>query len=280
MIVTDNIDQVRQKRWQDPTLSWGLVPTMGALHDGHLALVNKARIENERAAVSIFVNPTQFSAGEDLSTYPRPLESDLAMLEAAGVDLVFTPTADIMYPAGFQSKVEVTKLSRFLEGASRPTHFAGVTLIVCKLFNIFQPTRAYFGQKDAQQTVVLNRMVHDLNLNLKLVICPTQRASDGLALSSRNRYLSPAERAAAPILYQALQTASQLIKEGNTRGKTIRQTMRDLIMGEPLARIDYVSAANLNTLEEMDALEGDVLLSLAVFFGQTRLIDNVMIYDL
>ncbi|MDJ0752664.1 MAG: pantoate--beta-alanine ligase [Ardenticatenaceae bacterium] len=280
MVVTDNIDQIRQKRWQDPTVSWGLVPTMGALHDGHLALVKKARMENERVAASIFVNPTQFAAGEDLSTYPRPLERDLAMLDAAGVDLVFTPTADIMYPAGFQSKVEVTRLSRFLEGASRPAHFAGVTLIVCKLFNIFQPTRAYFGQKDAQQTVILNRMVQDLNLNLELVICPTQRASDGLALSSRNQYLSPAERAAATVLNQALQTAAKLIKEGETRGDTIRRTMGELISGEPLARIDYVSAADLNTLEELDTLKGDVLLSLAVFFGQTRLIDNVMMYDI
>ncbi|MGB1252318.1 MAG: pantoate--beta-alanine ligase, partial [Candidatus Promineifilaceae bacterium] len=184
MLVTEDIYAIRRARWADPSLSWGLVPTMGYLHAGHLSLVKRAREENDRVVVTIFVNPTQFAAGEDLSTYPRDMEGDLAALSAENVDLVFTPTPAIMYPAGFQTDVIVNDVSQMLEGASRPTHFKGVTTVVTKLFNIIQPTRAYFGQKDVQQTVVLKRLVTDLNINTDLIVMPTVRMADGLAMSS------------------------------------------------------------------------------------------------
>lgn len=278
MIVTSDISEIRKNRNTDPAQSWGLVPTMGALHDGHLALIQAARENNDRVAVSIFVNPTQFAAGEDLSTYPRPLDQDLGLLETAGVDLVFTPTPAEMYPPGFQTQIFLPHLAARLEGASRPTHFAGVAVVVCKLFNIFQPARAYFGQKDAQQTIVLRQMVQDLNFNLDLVVCPTVRAADGLALSSRNQYLSADQRQAAPIIHQSLQNAHRLILAGERDAQTIRQAIRSMISAEPLARIDYVSAAHAETLAELDRLTGKVLLSAAVFFDRTRLIDNELIY--
>lgn len=277
MIVTHSITEVRQKRWSNPAATWGFVPTMGYLHAGHLSLVQRAKQENDQVAVSIYVNPTQFAPHEDLATYPRDLERDLALLQAAGVDLVFTPNDQVMYPAGFQTKVEVTQLAQYLEGASRPTHFAGVTLVVSKLFNIVQPTRAYFGQKDAQQTIVLRRMVQDLNVNLELIVCPTGREADGLAMSSRNKYLSAEQRQAAPVLYQALQQAQTLILQGERQGETIKQAILHHLSQEPLARPDYVSVASAETLQELTELSGSILISLAVFFGKTRLIDNLML---
>ncbi|MCI0396361.1 MAG: pantoate--beta-alanine ligase [Chloroflexi bacterium] len=269
--------QVRAIRWADPSLSWGLVPTMGYLHDGHLSLVRQARAENDRVAVTIFVNPTQFAPTEDLSTYPRDLERDLALLAAGGVDLVFTPDNTTMYPPGFQTKVTVEQVSRPLEGLSRPAHFQGVTTVVAKLFNIVQPTRAYFGQKDAQQTVVIRRLAADLNFNLEIIVGPTIREADGLAMSSRNVRLSPEQRAVATVLYRALHTAVSALRAGEHDSETLRALMRDTVAAEPLARLDYVSVAHLHTLAELDRVESGALFSLAVFFGNVRLIDNIVV---
>ncbi len=277
MIVTAQINEVRAIRQSDPSQTWGFVPTMGYLHEGHLSLVSRAAAENDHVAVSIYVNPTQFAPHEDLASYPRDMDGDLALLEALNVDLVFTPDDSIIYPAGFQTAVTVNELSKPLEGASRPTHFQGVTTIVAKLFNIIQPTRAYFGQKDAQQAIVLQRMVQDLNYDLEMVICPIAREEDGLARSSRNKYLSPAQRQAATVLSRALKRAEEAYKDGERQGGKLRAIMRSAIEEERLARIDYVSAANPQTLAELDEIENGVLLSTAVFFGKTRLIDNILI---
>ncbi|MDZ7268677.1 MAG: pantoate--beta-alanine ligase [candidate division KSB1 bacterium] len=277
MIVTSEIARVRAVRWQEPHLRWGFVPTMGYLHEGHLALVRRARAENDKVAVSIFVNPLQFGPREDLSTYPRALQRDLEMLAAVPADLVFTPDEREMYPPGFQTVVTVQNVTRPLEGSSRPTHFQGVATVVAKLFNIVQPTRAYFGQKDAQQTVVVRRMVQDLDFNLEVIVCPTVREADGLAMSSRNAYLSPEERRAAPVLYRALTAAQQAWRAGERRAESLRQEMRAIIAQEKLAVVDYVSVADPVTLEELETISGPALLSLAVFFGKTRLIDNVLL---
>lgn len=277
MIVAKTIAEVRTARWENPTLSWGLVPTMGYLHEGHLSLVRKARTENGRVAVTIFVNPTQFGPTEDLSTYPRAPDRDLSLLQAEQVDLVFTPADDVVYPADFQTEIHLTRVSKPLEGASRPTHFLGVATVVAKLFNIVQPTRAYFGQKDAQQTVVLQQMVRDLNFNLEMIVCPTVREPDGLALSSRNKYLDPAQRKAATVVHRALTAAETAVNQGERDGNQLRQIMTNIISAEPLARIDYVSAADPFTLAELDRIAGGVLLSTAVFFGSTRLIDNILL---
>lgn len=280
MIISGEIEIVRQTRWQDPSHSWGLVPTMGYLHEGHLSLVRQARSENDRVAVSIFVNPTQFSPTEDLASYPRDLKRDLELLQAEDVDLVFTPESDVMYPRNFQTTVRVEKVTKPLEGKSRPTHFEGVTTVVAKLFNIIQPAKAYFGQKDAQQTVVVRQMVADLNFNLELVICPTMRESDGLAMSSRNTRLTAQQRAAAPILYRTLSATASSLNAGERRGSILRQNMANTIQSEPLARLDYVSVADPETLMELDEVRDGALLSLAVFFGDVRLIDNLLIESL
>ena len=278
MIVTANIEEVRKQRWANPTQSWGLVPTMGALHDGHLDLVRRAKQSNDYTAVTIFINPKQFAANEDLAQYPRDLERDLALLKKEGVDLVFTPTEKMMYPTGFLTRVAVDKLPRRLEGSRRPTHFSGVTLIVCKLFNIVQPTRAYFGQKDAQQTIIIQRMVADLNINTEVVVCPTKRDSSGLALSSRNIYLTPEQRLAAPILNLALTRATEAFNSGAIEAKQLRGIMQETLEMEPLARPDYISIADLETLNEVEQVKNrPVLLSLAVYLGTTRLIDNRVI---
>lgn len=277
MFVTGNIEEVQEHRWANAKLTWGLVPTMGYLHEGHLSLVRLSLAENDKTAVTIFVNPTQFAPTEDLSSYPRNLEGDLALLEAAGVDLVFTPSDAIMYPPGFQTTITLSRITQPLEGSSRPNHFAGVATVVAKLFNIVQPTRAYFGQKDAQQTIVLRQMIRDLNFNLQMVIGPTMREPDGLAMSSRNALLSAENRAAAPALFRALSTAKAAYEAGERSGEALRQIMREIITAVPQARIDYVSAADPHTLAELDVVEDGVLLSTAVFFGQTRLIDNILI---
>jgi pantoate--beta-alanine ligase len=272
-----SIPELRALRWQDPSLTWGLVPTMGFLHEGHLSLVRQARAENDRVAVTIFVNPAQFAPSEDLSTYPRNLERDLALLRAEQVDVVFTPDTQTIYPPDFQSFITVEKVTQRLEGASRPTHFRGVATVVAKLFNLVQPTRAYFGQKDAQQTVVIRQMVRDLNFNLELVIGPTVREPDGLALSSRNQYLSGAERAAATILNRALMKVEHAFRQGERRAEPLRHSIRQTIASEPLARLDYASIADATTLDELDTLDRPALASLAVFIGRTRLIDNVIL---
>jgi len=227
--------------------------------------------------VSIFANPTQFGPREDLSKYPRPLERDLQLLSDAGVDLVWTPTPDSVYPPGFQTWVEVENVTRPFEGAHRPGHFRGVATVVAKLFNAFTPDRAYFGQKDAQQVVVIKRMAADLNFPLEIVVCPTVREPDGLALSSRNAYLSSDERKAATVLYRALSAAKVAFEQGERGGGRLREIMTSTLAAEPLARPDYVSAADPETLAELDQIHGGVLLSMAVRIGATRLIDNFLL---
>lgn len=255
----------------------GFVPTMGYLHGGHLALVKQARAENSSVVVSIFVNPTQFAPQEDFDTYPRDLERDLALLKKEKIDAVFTPSSNEMYPTGFSSSVQVGKISERLEGASRPGHFRGVATVVTKLFNIVAPTRAYFGQKDAQQAIVIKKMVIDLNMNVEVVVVPTVREKDGLAMSSRNIYLNPEERQAATVLFKALTHAQELWVKGEKSAVSIRQEMTALIEKEPLANIDYVSVADRQTLEELTTIDRPALVSLAVRIGKTRLIDNILL---
>jgi pantoate--beta-alanine ligase len=255
----------------------GLVPTMGYLHEGHLSLVSRAKAENEHVIVTIFVNPTQFGANEDLSKYPRDLERDLSLLRPLGVDVVWTPSAEVMYPSGYQTWVEVEALTHPLEGAMRPGHFRGVTTVVAKLFNATQPTKAYFGQKDAQQAAVIRRMAVDLNFPLEVVICPTTREADGLAMSSRNKYLNEAERKAATMLFRSLSAAKDVYEGGERDAEKIRAKMKEVIAAEPLAQMQYVSCADYDTLEELDVIKGKALLSMAVFLGKTRLIDNFVL---
>lgn len=255
----------------------GFVPTMGYLHQGHLSLVRKARSENETVVASIFVNPKQFGPREDLSRYPRDTEQDLEKLVKEKTDIVFMPAGDEMYPPNFNSWVEVAGLTDKLEGLSRPALFRGVTTIVAKLFNIVRPDRAYFGQKDAQQLMVISKMVKDLDMDLEIVSCPTVREPDGLAMSSRNSYLNPDERLAAAVLYRALVLAEQLWSRGEKDAGKIRDEMRRLIEKQPLTEIDYISLADINTLDEMDEIKAPVLVSLAVEIGRTRLIDNTVL---
>jgi pantoate--beta-alanine ligase len=255
----------------------GLVPTMGYLHEGHLSLVRAARRENASVVVSIFVNPTQFAPNEDLARYPRDEERDLAMLEREGVDGVFAPGVGEMYAQGFNTYVTVEGLTGRLEGASRPTHFRGVTTVVLKLFNIVQPDRAYFGQKDAQQLAVIRRMTRDLDLPVRIVGMPIVREPDGLAMSSRNAYLTPEQRTAATVLCRALAAAEGLFEDGVRDAAQIRRRVEGVIAEEPLAEVDYVSVADAETLEELPTFDAPALISLAVRFGQTRLIDNVVL---
>ena len=255
----------------------GFVPTMGFLHAGHISLVQRARAECGSVVASIFVNPTQFGPNEDLAKYPRDLPRDLKLLESAGADLVWTPTPESIYPAGFQTWVEVERLTRRLEGEVRPGHFRGVTTIVAKLFNAVRPDKAYFGQKDAQQAAVIRRMVCDLNFPVEIVVCPTVREADGLAMSSRNTYLNPKERQAAKVLFRALSAAKAAYEGGEREAGILRGVMRETVQAEPLARLQYVSCADYDTLEELERIMGKSLLSMAVRLGKTRLIDNFVI---
>jgi len=256
----------------------GLVPTMGALHEGHIALVKEARKNNSTLAATIFVNPSQFGPQEDLSAYPRNLERDSALLKEEGVDLVFTPGVEEIYPPGFNTWVDVGGLGDRLEGEHRPGHFRGVATVVAKLFNIVGPDRAYFGQKDGQQSAVIRKMVRDLDLDVEVVMVPTVRDSDGLALSSRNAYLTEEQRRAAPVVYRALQLAQRLWQEGITDGSRIRSETSLVLESEGLIeRIDYVSVANAETLEELDKVKGRVMVSVAVQLGKPRLIDNIIL---
>jgi pantoate--beta-alanine ligase len=255
----------------------GLVPTMGYLHEGHLSLVRRAREECSCVVVSIFVNPTQFGPQEDLSKYPRDLERDLSLLEPLGVDLVWMPTAEEIYPPGFQTWVEVEGITRPLEGSMRPGHFRGVTTVVTKLFTAVQPHKAYFGQKDAQQAAVIRRMTRDLSFPIEIVVCPIVREPDGLAMSSRNVYLDPEERQAATVLYRALNAAKNQYESGERKAEKLRQIMREVIEAEPLAQMQYVSCADYDTLRELETVTGKALLSMAVFLGKTRLIDNLVL---
>jgi pantoate--beta-alanine ligase len=250
---------------------------MGAFHEGHLSLMRIARAENDVVIVSIFVNPIQFARDEDFDSYPRDLQDDLAQAERAGVDLVFTPSAEAIYPDGFQTYVDVTEITDGLCGASRPGHFRGVTTIVTKLFNLVRPHRAYFGQKDYQQSAVVRRLVDDLNLDLEIVLLPTIREADGLAMSSRNVRLTPEERQAACVLYASLRLTEERVEAGERNTKVLLDEMQTMIETEPLAHLDYVALCDPETLKPLDRIEGPTLLALAVRFGETRLIDNLLI---
>ncbi len=263
---------------RDAARPLGLVPTMGALHEGHMSLVRRAREENETLAATIFVNPAQFGATEDLSTYPRPLEDDLAALLAQNADLVYVPPVEEVYPPGFDTWVDVPVLGDRLEGAHRPGHFRGVATVVAKLFGLTRPDRAYFGQKDGQQTVVIRRLARDLDLGVDVVVAPTVREPDGLALSSRNVYLSKEERNAAPVVYRALCEARRSWEGGVRDADMLRSEARRVLDAEPrVARIDYVSVADVETLEEMDTVDGPAMVSVAVRIGRPRLIDNIVL---
>ncbi len=255
----------------------GFVPTMGYLHQGHLSLVKAARSECDFVVVSIFVNPIQFGVGEDFEQYPRDLASDARMCQEEGVNLIFSPSEREMYPRGFDTRVQVEELTRGLCGRGRPGHFRGVTTVVTKLFNLVEPDIAYFGQKDAQQALVLKKMAADLNMNVTLKIMPTVRETDGLAMSSRNAYLSPDERKAALVLYKSLKQAEELIKDGSRNASKIIDTMKEIITGEPLAQLEYIEIVDTTNLEHIDYMEAEVLIALAVKMGQTRLIDNIIV---
>lgn len=276
MQIISSIAEMKKAR-ASLTGSVGFVPTMGYLHEGHLSLVKRAKAENSYALVSIFVNPAQFGPAEDLAKYPRDIPRDMELLRSVNTDVIFTPAVQEVYPAGYCTWVEVNKVSKPLEGALRPGHFRGVATVVNKLFNIVQPARAYFGQKDAQQVVVIRKMAEDLNMNLEVIVCPTIREPDGLAMSSRNVYLNPAERKAAAVLWKSLQQARSLWDKEERRADTIRKAMLDVLSQEPLAAVDYVSAADARTLEELDRIEGPCVISLAVKIGKTRLIDNILL---
>ncbi len=276
MKTTDNLTELRALR-ASMKGAFGLIPTMGALHAGHASLVQQARAECRHVGASIFVNPSQFSAGEDFGKYPRTLEKDLALLESLGVDVVYFPTADSVYPPGYQTWIDVAVVSDRLEGECRPGHFRGVATVVAKLFNSFQPDKAYFGQKDAQQVAVLKRMVRDLDFPVEIVVCPTVRESDGLALSSRNAYLNAGERKAAIVLHRALSAARSSYESGERNADAVRERMRAVLRSEPLAKEQYVSVADPETLIELDTISERALFSMAVRIGNTRLIDNFIV---
>ncbi|OGO00688.1 MAG: pantoate--beta-alanine ligase [Chloroflexi bacterium RBG_13_51_52] len=275
MIVIKTIAEMRQLR-KDAAGSVGFVPTMGFLHEGHISLVKRAKKENAVVVVSIFVNPAQFGPREDFKKYPRDIKRDLALLEPL-TDIVFMPSTDEMYPKNYSSWVEVQDITEELEGAARPGHFRGVSTIVNKLFNIVEPTKAYFGQKDAQQVAVIKKMVRDLNMNLQVVACPTVREKDGLAMSSRNTYLTSEQRRAAPVLYKALMLAKELAAQGEKDAGVLRHEMTELIEKESLADIEYISVADNETLKEIHRMKLPALVSMAVKFGKTRLIDNIVL---
>jgi pantoate--beta-alanine ligase len=276
MKVIETVAGMREWRRQTKGMV-GFVPTMGYLHEGHISLVKRAKAENSVSVVSIFVNPTQFGPKEDFKNYPRDTERDLAMLKPF-TDAVFMPSDKEMYPDKYNTWVDVSGLTEPLEGASRPGHFRGVSTVVTKLFNIVQPTKAYFGQKDAQQLLVIKKMAADLNMNLEVIACPTVREPDGLAMSSRNTYLTPELRKGAPVLYKALTLARDMALKGEKDAEKIRRDMKALISKEPLAEIVYISIADAFTLKEFEEqMQKPALVSMAVKFGKTRLIDNIIL---
>lgn len=279
MQIATTINEVRAnvKAWKKEGLSVGFVPTMGYLHEGHGSLISRARKENDKVVVSIFVNPMQFGPGEDLESYPRDLDKDSVYCESLGADLIFHPEPEEMYTDGFCSYVDMSVLTEELCGLSRPVHFRGVCTVVNKLFNIVQPDRAYFGQKDAQQLAIIKRMVQDLNMDLEIIGCPIVREEDGLAKSSRNTYLSEEERQAALVLSRAVKLGQELVAGGETDAKKIVSEMRALIEKEPLARIDYVKAVDGLTMQQIDTVKKPMLVALAVYIGKTRLIDNFIV---
>ena len=255
----------------------GLVPTMGYLHEGHMSLARRARADNATVSASIFVNPTQFAPNEDLAAYPRDMDGDLAKLEEAGVDLVFAPAPQEVYPAGFDTRVDVGEIAAKLEGASRPGHFRGVATVVCKLLTIVRPDKVYFGQKDAQQCLVIKRLNADLNLGAEVVVIPTTRDSDGLALSSRNAYLRDGDRESALTLSRSLNLAREMHQSEILNAKKISGQMRNLIESEPRTSVDYISISDAETLDELDIIDRPALVSLAVRIGDVRLIDNTLL---
>ena len=278
MVVIESIADVRRARAELPS-PLGLVPTMGFLHEGHLSLVRRARAECAAVVVSIFINPTQFGPGEDLERYPRDLERDLDLLRPIGVDLVWTPSPEEVYPPGYQTFIMVEHVSRPLEGKARPIHFRGVATVVAKLFNVCAPQRAYFGQKDAQQAVVVRRMARDLDFPLEVVVCPTVREPDGLAMSSRNAYLAPSERPAATVLFRSLTAVKEALTGGEHDADMLRAIMSRALATEHAVTEEYVSIAHPATLDELEIVEGEALFSMAVRLGRTRLIDNFLLQD-
>lgn len=278
----DNVEAVRSavRAARGKGLSVGLVPTMGALHAGHGSLMRAARAETGLVAVSIFVNPAQFGPHEDFHRYPRPFEADVAFCAREGVDLIFHPEPTLMYPPGFRTYVEVHEWQDQLEGAARPGHFRGVATVVLKLFNIVQPDVAYFGQKDAQQALLIRRMVRDLDVPIRIAVCPTVREPDGLALSSRNQYLDPTQRRHAVVIAQALRHAEAQVAGGERDAEAVRQAAAERITATPGAVLDYVAIVDADTLAPLDRIRGNVLIAAAARFGTTRLIDNILLTDL
>ena len=276
MQIIKTVEELRPiiQEWRSLGLSVGLVPTMGYLHAGHKSLIVKAVSENDRVVVSDFVNPTQFGANEDLSTYPRDLERDAAVCQEAGASLVFHPEPEEMYAPDSCTFVDMDSLTKGLCGKSRPTHFRGVCTVVCKLFHIVTPDRAYFGQKDAQQLAVIRRMVRDLNFGISIVGCPIVREADGLAMSSRNAYLGEEERKAALILHSSLALGEKMLEEGERDARKVREAILGRLNTEPLARVDYVELVDAESLEPVEKAEKPILAAIAVYIGQTRLIDN------
>ena len=276
MKLVKTINEVKEfvRAWKKEGLSIGLVPTMGYLHEGHKSLIDRAVAENDRVIVSDFVNPIQFAPNEDLASYPRDINADMALCEKAGADVLFNPEVSEMYADNFTSFVDTTGVTKELCGKSRPIHFRGVCTVVNKLFNIAEADRAYFGQKDAQQLAVVRRMVRDLNMNIEIIGCPIVREADGLAKSSRNTYLSPEERKAALILSKAVFAGERMIKDGEKDGERVLKAMKEMIASEPLARIDYVEMVKWDTIEIHHTVDCPVLVAMAVFIGKTRLIDN------
>lgn len=276
MNIATTVEQAKQtvRQWKAEGLTVGLVPTMGYLHEGHESLIKRAVAECDRVMVSVFLNPIQFAPNEDLATYPRDFAADTVLIENAGADLVFHPEPSELYAPDACTFVNVEGITSELCGKTRPTHFRGVCTVVSKLMNISQADRAYFGQKDAQQLAVVRRMVRDLNMNVEVVGCPIVREEDGLAKSSRNTYLSPAEREAALVLSRAVREGRRLMEEGERDAKTILGAMRAIIEAEPLARIDYVEMVSWDGIKPVDVADSSVLVAMAVYIGKTRLIDN------
>ena len=281
MQVIENLEEMKSivKEWKKQNLSIGFVPTMGYLHSGHLSLMKAAR-KNDKLVVSIFVNPLQFGANEDLDKYPRDLQRDRELCEKETVDVLFVPKAQELYPSNFSSFVDMHSLTDKLCGASRKGHFKGVCTVLTKFFNIIKPDKAYFGQKDAQQCAVVRQMINDLNMSVKLEICPIVRENDGLAKSSRNVYLSEAVRKAALVLSRAIFLGEKLVKNGEKSVKVVEETMRKELSSEKLAKIDYVALVDANTMQSIKQIKGDILGAIAVYIGKTRLIDNFLLRDL
>lgn len=276
MRIIETVSSIRQVS-QQITRPLGLVPTMGYLHDGHVSLVNRAKSDNHSVVVSIFINPKQFDLTEDLTGYPRNLQRDIEILEDLDVNFVFVPKVSEIYPENYATYVDVGEMSHKMEGSSRPGHFLGVTTVVTKLFNIMRPDRAYFGQKDGQQAVIVKRLVRDLNFETEIVIVPTVREYDGLAMSSRNSRLTVQQREAATVINRALSEAIYMWESGVTDSVTLRRTVEKVVSTEPLAKLDYVSISDVDTLDELNNVYSEGMISVAVWFDNVRLIDNKII---